>query len=305
MAQLKAVVMDGRPVAREIRSKLKARLKDLGSAITEPNLVSILVGEDPASRAYLRNNEAASAEVGIKFRTLTLRAETSQHEIERTIRELNTDSSVTGILLHLPLPKALDETSALSAISTEKDVDGLNPFNLGLLMHRKPALIPCTPNGVILLLKSYHQNLLGKHVVLINRSRPVGRPLSQLLLNEDATVTVCHSKTRDLAALSRAADVLITGIGRRHEFVVGSKMIKPGAVVVDVGTTSVAGKIVGDVDFEQAVDTASYVTPVPGGVGPMTTTMLLYNTVLSACTQSRIALGLELEQHLPNELGTQ
>lgn len=294
--RMPANLLDGRIVATEIRSKIKARIKTLAGSIVEPSLVSILVGDDPASRAYLKNNEAACAEVGIKFRNRLLRAESRQDELESVIRELNADHSVTGILLHLPLPNGLNETSALSTISKQKDVDGLNPCNLGLLVHKSPVLVPCTPNGIIVLLKYYHLILVGKHSVIINRSKPVGRPLSQLLLNEDATVTVCHSKTQDLTGISKTADILITGIGERDKFVVGSSMMKPGAVVVDAGTTSIEGKIVGDVDFEAALKVASYVTPVPGGVGPVTTTMLLYNAVLAACLQSRVDIGLEMDQ---------
>jgi len=296
MVFVPAKLLDGRVVAKEIRSKISARIKSLSGAIVEPSLVSILTGDDPASRTYLKNNEAACAEVGIKFRSLALRAETSQDELDVVLRELNSDRSVTGILLHLPLPNGLDETAAVSTISKEKDVDGLNPCNLGLLSLRRPALVPCTPNGIVILLKYYRLNLAGKHAVIINRSKPVGRPLSQLLLNEDATVTVCHSKTQDLTGISKTADILITGIGRRDEFVVDSSMMKPGAVVVDVGTTTIEGKIVGDVDFEAALRTASYVTPVPGGVGPMTTTMLLYNAVLAACLQSHTAMEMGIEQ---------
>jgi methylenetetrahydrofolate dehydrogenase (NADP+)/methenyltetrahydrofolate cyclohydrolase len=244
----------------------------------------------------MKNNEAACADVGIKFRNLLLSAETSQDELEKVIRELNSDGSVTGILVHFPLPDHLNETASVSAISKEKDVDGLNPCNLGLLVLKSPTLVPCTPNGIVVLLKYYKVSLVGRHVVVINRSKPVGRPLSQLLLNEDATVTVCHSKTQDLTGISKSADVLITGIGRRDEFVVGSRMIKPGAVVVDVGTTSIGGKIVGDVDFEAALRSASYVTPVPGGIGPMTTTMLMYNALLAACLQSHIDIGLSIDQ---------
>jgi methylenetetrahydrofolate dehydrogenase (NADP+)/methenyltetrahydrofolate cyclohydrolase len=290
-----AELLDGRLVARQIRSKVKEQIKALADSIVAPSLVSILVGDDPVSRAYLRNNEAACAEVGIKFRNLLLRAEIRQEELERVIKELNSDGSVTGILLHLPLPDGLNDTVALSTISREKDVDGLNPCNLGLLAHKNAALVPCTPNGIIVLLKYYKVSLVGKHVVVINRSKPVGRPLSQLLLNEDATVTVCHSKTQGVTEISKTADVLITGIGRRDKFVVDSRMMKPGAVVVDVGTTSMEGKIVGDVDFEAALGTASYVTPVPGGVGPMTTAMLLYNAVLAACLQSRVDAELGIE----------
>ena len=287
-----AKLLDGRVVAERIRSKIKTRIRDLAGSIVRPYLVTILVGDDLASRAYLKNNQVACGEVGIKFRDVVLDVKTPQNELERIIGELNEDETVTAILLHLPLPGGLSETASISALAKEKDVDGLNPCNLGLLMHRATALVPCTPNGIIVLLKSYNVTIAGKHIVLINRSKPVGRPLSQLLLNEDATVTVCHSKTQDLVAIAGTADILITGIGRRNEFTVGSNMIKPGAVVVDVGTSSVAGRIFGDVDFEAALTTASYVTPVPGGVGPMTTCMLLYNSLLAACLQSHVEMVL-------------
>jgi methylenetetrahydrofolate dehydrogenase (NADP+)/methenyltetrahydrofolate cyclohydrolase len=237
----------------------------------------------------------------MRLREAVLDAKTPQSELERIIGGFNDDKAVTGILLHLPLPAGLNETASISAISKEKDVDGLNPCNIGLLAYKTPSLVPCTPNGIIVLLKYYHIGLAGKHVVVINRSKPVGRPLAQLLLNEDATVTVCHSKTHDLAGISRTADVLITGIGRRKEFVVGSNMIKPGAVVVDVGTSSVGGKIAGDVDFEAAMGIASYVTPVPGGVGPMTTCMLLYNSLLAACMQSHVEIGLGIKDLTANQ----
>lgn len=290
-----AKLLDGRSVAQEVRSKVRSRIETLAGSIVEPRLVSILVGDDSASRTYLKGNESACAQVGIKFQTLLLGANTSQLDLDKIIGGLNSERSVTGILLHLPLPDGLNEAAAISTISKNKDVDGLNPCNLGLLLHRRTALVPCTPNGIIVLLKHYHLDLIGKHVVIINRSKPVGRPLSQLLLNEDATVTVCHSKTRELIEISKTADILITGIGRRDEFVVGSRMIKPGAVVVDVGTTSLSGKIVGDVDFEEAMRTASYVTPVPGGVGPMTTSMLMYNALVAACLQSHVDVGLGVE----------
>jgi methylenetetrahydrofolate dehydrogenase (NADP+)/methenyltetrahydrofolate cyclohydrolase len=291
-----ARLLDGRVVAREVRSKIKAKITSLASSIVEPKLVSILVGDNPASQAYLKNNETALAEVGIKYRSMLLAEGISQDELARLVGELNADGSVTGILIHLPLPKGLNETAMLSAVAKEKDVEGLNPCNLGLLTERTAALVPCTPNGILVLLKYYGLSVSSKHVVIINRSKPVGRPLSQLLLNEDATVTVCHSKTQDLTGISQTADILITGIGRRDEFTVGPSMIRPGAVVVDVGTSNVGGKIVGDVDFDAALRTASYVTPVPGGVGPMTTTMLLYNTVLAACLQSRVEIELGIEE---------
>jgi len=290
-----AKLLDGRVVASEIRSKIKARIRALAGSIVEPSLVSILAGDDPASRTYLRNSEAACAEVGIGFRNLLLSAEISQDELEKVIGELNSDGSVTGILLHLPLPDGLNETAAMSTISKEKDVDGLNPCNLGLLSYRSHRLVPCTPNGIVVLLKYYGLAFAGKHAVIISRSKPVGRPLSQLLLNEDATVTVCHSKTRGLADISKTADILVTGIGRRDEFVVGSSMMKPGEIIVDVGASWIGGKIVGDVESEAALKTASYLTPVPGGVGPMTTTMLLFNALLAACMQSHVEMGLGIE----------
>ena len=290
-----AKLLDGRVVAEQIRSKIKLKMRELSGSIVEPHLVTILVGDDPASRTYLKNNQTAFGEVGMKLREVVLDAKTSQKDLEARVEDLNEDRAVTGILLHLPLPRGLNEVSGISAISKEKDVDGLNPYNLGLLAYRTPGLVPCTPRGIIVLLKHYHVTLAGKHVVLINRSKPVGRPLVQLLLNEDATVTICHSKTQDLPSISNTADILISGIGHRNQFVVGSDMIKPGAVVVDVGTSSVGGKIVGDVDFEAAMKTASYVTPVPGGVGPMTTCMLLYNSLLAACLQSNVELTLGIE----------
>jgi methylenetetrahydrofolate dehydrogenase (NADP+)/methenyltetrahydrofolate cyclohydrolase len=287
-----AKLLDGRVVAEQIRSKIKVKMRELAGLIVEPHLVAILIGDNPASQAYLKNNQLAFGAVGIPLREVVLDAKTPQRELEGIIGKLNDDKTVTGILLHLPLPAGLNETACISAISREKDVDGLNPYNLGLLAYKTPSLAPCTPSGIIVLLKYYHVTISGKHVVVINRSKPVGRPLSQLLLNEDATVTVCHSKTQDLVNIARTADILITGIGRRNEFVVGSDMIKPGAVVVDVGTSSVGAKVVGDVDFEAAVRTASYLTPVPGGVGPVTTCMLLYNSLLAACLQSHVEMRL-------------
>jgi methylenetetrahydrofolate dehydrogenase (NADP+)/methenyltetrahydrofolate cyclohydrolase len=203
---------------------------------------------------------------------------------------------VTGILLQLPLPKGLDEVEAVSSISPAKDVDGLHPYNLGLLTQKAAKLVACTPSGIMVLLKYYGVEVAGKHAVVINRSKLVGRPLSQLLLNADATVTVCHSKTRALPEICRQADILVTGIGHRSEFTVGSSMIKAGAAVVDVGSSFVGGKLVGDVDFDSAMQVAGYISPTPGGVGPMTIAMLLYNTLLAACIQNNVDLGLDLNE---------
>jgi methylenetetrahydrofolate dehydrogenase (NADP+)/methenyltetrahydrofolate cyclohydrolase len=291
--------MDGRVVAQGIRSKVEEQVRILKRLRVEPNLATVLVGDSSASKAYLRNIHAACQEVGINSRDTELPANSSQDELGNAIRELNGEQKVTGILLQLPLPKGLNELAATSEIRVDKDVDGLNPRNLGLLFQKAPRIVPCTPKGVMVLLRYYGVKTAGSHAVIINRTRLLGRPLSQLLLNEDATVTVCHSKTEGLVEISQQADILFTGIGRRDEFTVGANMIKPGATVVDVGATSMHGKLMGDVDFDSAIRVASLVTPVPGGVGPMTIAMLLYNTLLTACLQKDVPLAYN-----PDELGS-
>ncbi len=291
--------MEGRSLAQRIRKEIKKQVKILKSSKIEPDLATILVGDNPASRAYLRNKHSACADVGIKSRNIELPVKTSQNQLEKVIRDLSNDREVTGILLQLPLPKGLNEAAAIFAMSKEKDVDGLNPCNLGILFQKGAKLVPCTPKGIMVMLRYYGVKIAGKHAVIINRTKLLGRPLSQLLLNEDATVTTCHSKTEGLAEISKQADILLTGIGRRSEFTVGSNMIKPGATVVDIGISSVNGKLVGDVDFDAAIEVASFVTPVPGGVGPMTIAMLLYNTLLTSCLQK----GVELDYN-PDEMGS-
>jgi methylenetetrahydrofolate dehydrogenase (NADP+)/methenyltetrahydrofolate cyclohydrolase len=288
--------MDGRIVARKVRSQTKERVEALATSTVKPYLATIQVGDNPASRTYLKNKHAACMDVGIASRNIELPASTTQQELHSIILELNEETAVTGILLQLPLPKGLDEVSAVSTIAPAKDVDGLHPYNLGLLAQNKADLVACTPKGVLAMLRYYQVKVAGSHAVVINRSKLVGRPLSQLLLNNDATVTVCHSKTEDLKGICRQADILITGIGRRSEFTVGIDMIKRGATVVDVGTSSVAGKLAGDVDFDAAIGVADYVSPVPGGVGPMTIAMLLYNTLLAACLQNDVELGFSIDE---------
>jgi methylenetetrahydrofolate dehydrogenase (NADP+)/methenyltetrahydrofolate cyclohydrolase len=292
--------MDGRALAQSIRTTIKQQVEDLKPSKIEPNLATILVGDNPASKSYLRNKHKACAEVGIKSRNIELPANTTQEALEKVIRELNEDPETTGILLQLPLPKGLDEAAAISIIDVEKDVDGLTPRNLGLLFQKQAAkVVPCTPKGVMVLLKHYAVTIAGKRAVIINRSKLLGRPLSQLLLNEDATVTVCHSKTEGLTEIANHADIILTGIGHRSEFTVGPDMIKPGATIVDIGTSSVDGKLMGDVDFDSAIKKASFVSPVPGGVGPMTIAMLLYNTLLTACLRAGVGL-----KYNPEELGS-
>jgi len=283
--------MEGRAVAQEIRSKIREQVRALSSKV-EPNLATILSGESPASKAYLRSVHLACADVGINSRNIELPSNITQTKLEEAVSELNSDRSVTGILLQLPLPKGLDDVAACATISQEKDVDGLNPCNLGLLYQKGTAkLVPCTPKGVVLLLKYYGVTIAGKHAAIINRSKLLGRPLAQLLLNEDATVTVCHSKTEGLEEISKKADILLTGIGRRAEFKVGANMVKVGAIVVVIGMSSIGGVLLGDVDFDSVIPVASLVTPVPGGVGPMTIAMIMYNTLTSACSQSGVDLA--------------
>jgi methylenetetrahydrofolate dehydrogenase (NADP+) / methenyltetrahydrofolate cyclohydrolase len=287
--------MDGRIVARIVRSQVKKRVDGLAGSPVKPYLATILVGDNAASRMYVKSKHASCTEVGILSRNVELPADTNQEDLQRVIHELNEETTVTGILLQLPLPKGLDEVTAVSAIAPAKDVDGLNPYNLGLLAQNKADLVACTPRGVLAMLRYYQVRIAGSHAVVINRSKLVGRPLSQLLLNNDATVTVCHSKTEDLNGICRQADILITGIGRRSDFTVGIDMIKPGATVIDVGTSTVGGKLMGDVDFNSAIVVAGYVSPVPGGVGPMTIAMLLHNTLLAACLQNNMELGFSAD----------
>jgi len=299
LSDLPGKTMEGRAVAQEIRSKIREQVRALKSKV-EPNLATILSGESPASKAYLRSVHLACADVGINSRSIELPSNITQTKLEDAVSDLNSDRSITGILLQLPLPKGLDDVAACATISQEKDVDGLSPCNLGLLYQKGTAkLVPCTPKGVVLLLKYYGVKIAGKHAVMINRSKLLGRPLAQLLLNEDATVTVCHSKTEGLEDISKKADILLTGIGRRAEFKVGPNMVKVGAVVVDIGMSSIGGVLLGDVDFNAVIPVASLVTPVPGGVGPMTIAMIMYNTLTSACSQS----GVELAYN-PDELAT-
>lgn len=294
---MRATIMDGRVVAQKVRGRIKEQVEVLKRSHVEPYLATILVGDNPASKTYLKNKHAACLEVGMKSLNIELPDGTTQQELVRKIASLNEETGITGVLLQLPLPKGLDEAAAISAIDPGKDVDGLTPYNMGLLVQKTAKLVACTPCGVMALLRYYGVRIAGRHAVIINRSKLVGRPLSQLLLNDDATVTVCHSKTQNLREICRTADILITGIGHRSEFIVTSDMMRPGAAIVDVGTSVVNGKLMGDVDFEAATKVAAYVTPVPGGVGPMTIAMLLYNTLVAASVQK----GMELEFNV-NEL---
>ncbi|MCB9644291.1 MAG: bifunctional methylenetetrahydrofolate dehydrogenase/methenyltetrahydrofolate cyclohydrolase FolD [Myxococcales bacterium] len=276
-----STLLDGKALAKQVRSQLKQEVDALVEKGCTPGLDVILVGEDPASQIYVRNKHLACEKVGIRSRIHKLPADTPQQQLEDLLQSLNQDPQVHGILLQLPLPKGLDADAALLKIDPTKDVDGLHPDNLGLLAAGRPGLRPCTPQGCIALLDSISYDLKGKHAVVLGRSILVGKPVALLLLERHATVTICHSRTQDLPAVVRQADVLIAAVGQPH--LVKADWLKPGAVVVDVGTNRLDdGRLVGDVDFEAAQSVVSAISPVPGGVGPMTITMLLVNTVAAA-----------------------
>lgn len=247
-----------------------------------PHLAAVLVGDDPASQVYVRNKERACERCGLKSTLHRLPSETSQTELESLVARLNSDPGIHGILVQLPLPSHLDETPVLDAILPAKDVDGFHPENVGLMLQGRPRFLPCTPHGVMKMLEHHGVETSGKHAVVIGRSDIVGKPMGALLIQKgaDATVTICHSRTIDIAQVTRQADILIAAVGR-PEFVTGD-MIRPGAVVIDVGINRVDDRLVGDVDFQAASKVASAITPVPGGVGPMTIAMLLRNTLTAA-----------------------
>ncbi|MCK6511458.1 bifunctional methylenetetrahydrofolate dehydrogenase/methenyltetrahydrofolate cyclohydrolase FolD [Myxococcota bacterium] len=278
-----SAILDGKALAQKLRQELKSEVDALIAKGCVPGLDVILVGDDPASEVYVRNKHLACEKVGIRSTVHKLPADTPQADLEALIQTLNSAPDVHGILLQLPLPLGLDADPALRMISPSKDVDGLHPDNLGLLMAGRPGLRPCTPLGCLALLDSIPFDLKGKHAVVLGRSILVGKPVALLLLERHATVTLCHSRTQDLPQIIHQADVLIAAVGKPH--LVQSNWLKSGAIVLDVGTNRLEdGRLVGDVDFQSAQEIASYITPVPGGVGPMTITMLLFNTVQAAKT---------------------
>ncbi len=276
------MIIDGKAISAQIRSELKESC----SAFVErngyaPSLTVVIVGEDPASMVYVRNKARACEEVGFHSDIYRLPVETSQEELMRLIRKLNADPSVHGILVQLPLPKHLNETELLLAIDPSKDVDAFHPFNVGQLTIGHPVFQPCTPAGIMELIRRSGVDPAGKHCVVVGRSNIVGKPMALLLLAANGTVTVCHSRTKDLPAVTRSADILVVAVGRAK--MIKADMVKPGAVVIDVGMNrDENGKLCGDVDFAEVEPVAGAVTPVPGGVGPMTITMLLRNTLTAA-----------------------
>jgi methylenetetrahydrofolate dehydrogenase (NADP+)/methenyltetrahydrofolate cyclohydrolase len=278
-------ILEGRPVAAKVLAEVKAGVAALTARTgVRPTLAVVLVGEDPASQIYVRNKKRAADDVGIASRDFLFPAGCSQAELTETIRKINADPSVHGILLQLPLPKGLDENEAVNAIAPAKDADGLHPVSLGNLLAGKPSMVPCTPGGCIEILDHYGIPLEGAEAVMVGRSRLVGKPLAQLLLARNATVTMCHTRTRDLAEHCRQAEILCVAAGRPR-FITGD-MVKEGAVVIDVGVNRLeTGKLAGDVEFDAASKRARAITPVPGGVGLMTIAMLMKNTLLAATRQ--------------------
>jgi methylenetetrahydrofolate dehydrogenase (NADP+)/methenyltetrahydrofolate cyclohydrolase len=283
-----AKLIDGLLVSQHIRSIVKKEVSALASQGIKPCLATVLVGDNQASATYVKNKQIAASSVGILTRDFTLPQNVSQEEVSKTIKELNHDETVHGILIQLPLPDQI-ETSITNLVRHEKDVDGLTSYNLGLLLEGTPKLVPCTPLGILELLDFYNIDVKGIDVAIINRSNLVGKPLGILLMNRDATVTFFHSKSKGMQDKLRNFDCIITAVGDRQKFILTGNMVKENAIIFDVGITRINGKIHGDVDFKSVSEKAAYITPVPGGVGPMTVTMLLKNTVHAASIINKIS----------------
>lgn len=285
-----ALVLDGKETANALREEIASEVRhwvDAGGAV--PTLAAVLVGEDPASQVYVRNKERACEKAGMRSRLVRMPAATSTAELLSLLVELNLDPEVNGILVQLPLPQGINTQQVLDAVDPIKDVDAFAPENVGLLVQGRPRYLPCTPHGVVQILRRYGLAVAGKHVVVVGRSDIVGKPLANMLVQRDlgfgadygnATVTICHSRSEDLASITRTADVLVAAVGQPE--LIKADMVKPGAVVIDVGINRVGEKLVGDVDYEPLTSIASAITPVPGGIGPLTIAMLLRNT-FTAC----------------------
>ena len=276
-----AAIIDGKAIAKDIRAELKEEIDALKASGTTPGLAVVIVGDDPASHTYVNSKEKSSKEIGIHSEVHRFPADFTEEALLQKVEELNRDENIHGILVQLPLPKHISEDKVIDAIIPEKDVDGFHPVNVGKMVIGKDTFYSCTPYGIMKMLEKENISLEGKHVVVIGRSNIVGKPAALLSLMNNATVTICHSRTKNLKEVTRQADVVIAAVGIPNY--VTAEHLKPGAVVIDVGINrNEDGKLCGDVDFNSAKETAGAITPVPGGVGPMTITMLLYNTVKSA-----------------------
>lgn len=276
-----ARIIDGKKIAEAFRLEIARDIKSLAAKGVTPGLAAVLVGDNPASQVYVRNKKKTAHELGMYSELHELDKNTTEESLLKKVDELNRDPKIHGILVQLPLPKHLDEKKIINAVSPDKDVDGLHPISAGKLLTGQPGLVPCTPFGVMKLLEYMNVELKGAHAVVLGRSNLVGKPVALMLLQKDATVTMCHSRTRDLASITSQADILIAAVGKAR--MVTADMIKPGAVVIDVGINRLPdGKLAGDVDYDSVISKAGMVTPVPGGVGPMTIAMLMANTVTAA-----------------------
>jgi methylenetetrahydrofolate dehydrogenase (NADP+)/methenyltetrahydrofolate cyclohydrolase len=301
-----AQILDGKLTADEIRAEIAIEVRQWGAAGNlAPTLAAILVGNDPASQVYVRNKEKACEKVGMLSRLIRCPADTTTTDLLGLLSDLNMDAAVNGILVQLPLPVQIDSQKVLDAVSSLKDVDAFAPENVGLLVQGRPRFLPCTPHGVVQILARYGHTIAGKHVVVVGRSDIVGKPLANMLLQRDiglgrdyanATVTVCHSQSTDLAAITRTADILVAAVGRPR--LITAEMVKTGAVVIDVGINREGEKLVGDVDFDPVATVALAITPVPGGIGPLTIAMLLRNTLIAAKLQRLESVANSLEYRL-------
>ncbi|MEK3797712.1 bifunctional methylenetetrahydrofolate dehydrogenase/methenyltetrahydrofolate cyclohydrolase FolD [Peribacillus sp. FSL H8-0477] len=276
-----AKIIDGKEIAQSVRNELRLEVEQLKQDDITPGLAVILVGDNQASKTYVTNKQKACEEIGMYSVLIDYPETLSQEVLVAKIKELNEDKAIHGILVQLPLPAHIDETAIIEAISPEKDVDGFHPINIGRMMTGQDAFLPCTPYGVMVMLEHINCEIEGKHVVVVGRSNIVGKPAGQLFLNKNATVTYCHSRTKDLKAITNQADILVVAVGKRD--MITASHVKEGVIVIDVGMNrNDQGKLCGDVSFDEVKEKASYITPVPKGVGPMTITMLLKNTVKSA-----------------------
>jgi methylenetetrahydrofolate dehydrogenase (NADP+)/methenyltetrahydrofolate cyclohydrolase len=292
-----AKIIDGLSVAAGIQELVKVQVESLARKGVKPCLCTILVGENPSSITYINKKQKAAHDVGISTKDLRFNEMLSQEDLLQVISGLNSDSNVHGVLVQLPLPKHIDQNVIINKLYPLKDVDGLTPFNSGMLMKGKPAITPCTPTGILELLDFYKINVVGMDVLIINRSSLVGKPLACLLLERGSTVTVCHSKSKKLEEKLNRSEMIISAVGNREHFTLSGDMVKPGAVIIDVGISRFKGRICGDVDFDSVRTKASWITPVPGGVGPMTVAILLRNTVSAAFSAVGIGNMSIYDQH--------
>lgn len=277
---MSAEVIYGKQLAEELRQEMKEEVSELHNHNIHPKLVVVIIGEDPASMSYVKGKQRASEKIGLDSDLIELPESTSEKELLDLIDQLNQDQTVHGILVQLPLPDQIEDQKVIESITPEKDVDGFHPINVGRLLTGQETFYPCTPYGIMVMLKRANITIEGKHVVIVGRSNLVGKPVGQLLLNENATVTHCHSRTKNLRDHTKQADILIVAAGKAG--LISGEDIAEGTVVIDVGVNRVDGKLTGDVDFDSASEKASHITPVPKGVGPMTITMLLHNTIKAA-----------------------